>query len=108
MTVRMRSHPGGVDALVSTPAALALVTDGAKSIADNAAAVAPIGTGHLQRSYKSTPGRRTPTGVVATAYTDDVAGHMAEWGSVNNPAYAPLRRGAARAGFSTRLSGPRP
>lgn len=106
MSVRMRKQPGGVDALVSTPAALALVTEGAKSIADNAAAVAPVGTGHLRESYKSTPGRRIPTGVQATAYTDDIAGHMAEWGSVNNPAYAPLRRGAARAGFETKMAGP--
>ena len=32
-------------------------------------------------------------------YTDDIAGHLIEWGSVNNPPYAPLRRGVRAAGF---------
>lgn len=29
----------------------------------------------------------------------DFAGHLIEWGSRNNPPYAPLRRGAQAAGF---------
>lgn len=29
----------------------------------------------------------------------DRGGHLDEWGSVNNPAYAPLRTGIRRAGF---------
>lgn len=29
----------------------------------------------------------------------DYAAHLIEWGSVNNPPFAPLRRGAAAAGF---------
>lgn len=29
----------------------------------------------------------------------DHAGHLMEWGSVNNPAHAPLRRGAQAAGL---------
>jgi hypothetical protein len=29
----------------------------------------------------------------------DHAGHLLEWGSVNNPAHAPLRRGVLAAGF---------
>lgn len=31
--------------------------------------------------------------------TTDFAGHLIEWGSANNPVYAPLRRGARAAGF---------
>lgn len=29
----------------------------------------------------------------------DAGGHLDEWGSINNPAYAPLRNGVRRAGF---------
>lgn len=29
----------------------------------------------------------------------DAGGHLDEWGSVNNPAWAPLRNGVRRAGF---------
>lgn len=32
----------------------------------------------------------------------DHAGHLQEWGSVNNPAHAPLRRGVRAAGFRLR------
>lgn len=32
----------------------------------------------------------------------DVAGHLIEFGSVNNPAHAPLRRGARAAGLDLR------
>lgn len=31
--------------------------------------------------------------------TNDFAGHMVEWGSVNNPPYAPIRRGVKAAGL---------
>lgn len=32
----------------------------------------------------------------------DYGGHMAEWGSVNSPPYAPLRRGVEAAGLELR------
>jgi hypothetical protein len=31
--------------------------------------------------------------------TTDPFGHLVEWGSVNNPAYAPIRRGVSAAGL---------
>lgn len=34
-----------------------------------------------------------------TVYTDDPFGHLVEWGSANNPPYAPLRRGVQAAGL---------
>lgn len=34
--------------------------------------------------------------------TRDFAGHMVEWGSINNPPYAPLRRGVRAAGLELR------
>lgn len=34
----------------------------------------------------------------ATLYTDDPAGHLIEYGSVNNPPYAPLRKAAEAVG----------
>lgn len=62
----------------------------AAKIAERAGQIAPVGTGGYQGSLRSTSDDR---GVVAE--TTDVAGHIIESGSVNNPAYAPLRSAAA-------------
>lgn len=105
MTTRVIPDPDGIDQLLNEPAVLALVAKGAQDVAANARAIAPLGReGFLKRSYRATPARVSADGVTATAYTISMAGHWAEWGSVNNPPYAPLRRGAERLGFRTRLA----
>lgn len=40
-------------------------------------------------------------------YTIDIAGHLIEWGSVNNPAYAPFRRAVRSLGLRLQES-PKP
>lgn len=50
-------------------------------------------TGHYDRSLHTFDDRR---GI--GAQTDDVAGHIIEWGSVNNEPQAPMRTAAANAG----------
>lgn len=62
----------------------------AEDVAQNARDVAPVHTGAYRDSIK------TEGSVV---YSDDPFGHLVEFGSVNNPAYAPLRRGAEAAGL---------
>jgi hypothetical protein len=62
----------------------------AEEVAQAARDAAPVDTGHYRRSIK-TDGH--------IVYTDDVAGHLIEFGSAKNPPYAPLRRGAHAAGL---------
>lgn len=101
---RVVKRAEGIDELLNLPTVKGLVTSAAGEIARDAATLAPQRTGHLSRSYKRTVAVREPGRVVATAYTDDMAGHLAEWGSVKNPPYAPLRRAAERSRLRTRLA----
>ncbi len=62
----------------------------AERIVDRAGDLAPEHTGHYVDSLHV-----IQDGDRVVAATDDVAGHMVESGSVNNPAYSPLRRAAS-------------
>ena len=72
-------------------------TDGLMAVAElvveRAQARAPYRTGAYRRSLQTAQTR----GRVRVETTDPF-GHLVEWGSVNNPAYAPLRAGAADVG----------
>ena len=66
----------------------------AESVKDAARDVAPERTGAYKDSLAvSQDGMRT------AVITTDFAGHIIEFGSRNNPAYAPLRAGARKAGL---------
>lgn len=67
----------------------------AEQIAAAAREVAPERSGDYKDSIEvaQSAGR---TAVITT----DFAGHLVEFGSRNNPAYAPLRNGARKAGFA--------
>lgn len=102
--MKVTTDRDAADRLLNEPGVDPLVTGGAAAVARNARRIAPKGGPGpgLAESYKSTAAEETVRGVEATAYTDDFAGHLAEWGSINNPAYAPLRRGGEMAGFRFR------
>lgn len=102
----MTIHEDGVDDLLDAPAVLSVVSGAAVAVSTAASAIAPDGGAHrgVKESYKATKAVREPDRIVATAYSDDDFAHLVEWGSVNNPAYAPLRRGAERVGLRTKLA----
>lgn len=75
---------------VAGRAARPALKEAAAKIAERARQVAPIGTGHYMDSIRVEVDDR---GVVIES--TDVAGHIVESGSVNNPAYSPLRRAGA-------------
>lgn len=89
--------------LLAEPGVEPLVARGARAIARNASRIVPRNTGYAAKSYKTTPVAETARGIEATAYTSDYAGHLIEWGSINNPPYAPLRRGAEMTGLRLTL-----
>jgi protein gp37 len=62
----------------------------AGDVTDLAGALAAEDSGHYRRSLKTDWVQAGQ----ARAYTDDVAGHLIEFGGANNVAQAPLRRAA--------------
>ena len=69
----------------------------ANRVAYFARAAAPKRTLRYLRSIET-----FDTGVALGVTTTDPFGHLVEWGSVNNPPYAPIRRGAVAAGLELR------
>ena len=68
--------------------------ESARQVAVEVRAEAPVQTGDYRKSIRA---RRDMFNV--TVGTDDFAGHIIEWGSINSPAQAPLRRGILAAGL---------
>lgn len=80
------------------PAYRQLRRHAARAAAGAARAIAPVGrTGDYQDSIDD----REYGDEVVVESTDPFA-HLVEFGSVNNPAYAPLRRGVRAAGLDLR------
>lgn len=65
----------------------------ADEVARRAALRAPYKTGHYRSSLRAVEERGK-----VRAETTDRFGHLVEWGSRNNPAYAPLRSAGADVG----------
>jgi hypothetical protein len=55
-------------------------------------------THHYERSIGWAVGRDV-TGILGRVFTTDIADHIVEFGSINNPAYAPLRNGVESTGL---------
>lgn len=66
----------------------------AEGVKDAAQEVAPERTGSYRDSIEV-----EQSGSETAVVTKDFAGHLVEFGSINNPAYAPLRNGARKAGL---------
>jgi hypothetical protein len=65
-----------------------------KQAAAEARSIAPVVTGAYKRSIWADRGT-----FEVTVGSHDPFGHMIEWGSINNEAYAPIRRGVLAAGL---------
>lgn len=76
--------------IMDGPKYAAVMNANAAAVLAAAVAVAPVHTGYYKRKL-----RRRGARVMAT----DPFGHLVEWGSANNPPYAPLRRGVLAAGL---------
>jgi hypothetical protein len=93
-----RRNPRAIAELRLDPKYRLLRRAAARAAAEAARQVAPVGaTGAYQRSI-----RVGEEGDVVAVTSSDAFAHLVEFGSVNNPAYAPLRRGARAAGLDLR------
>jgi hypothetical protein len=91
---RFKPNPALVPELEAGAAFQALLEGKAGEVRSGAEAAAPVHTGHYKdRFYQSKLARGYRVG------NTDFAAHIVEWGSVNNPPYAPLRRGVQAAGL---------
>lgn len=73
---------------------LAAMEEAANAVLAAIAAAAPVRSGYYVDSLSV-----SIDGDVITVGTTDFAGHMVEWGSINNAPYAPVRRGVLAAGL---------
>jgi len=90
MSRRMRKNPAFEKEMRAQPSFQLGMRERALAVARITAAGAPDHTGAFKRSI----------GVSGTAVTtSDPFWHLIELGSVNNPPYAPMRRGAIAAGL---------
>lgn len=92
-----RPNPRFIAEMSKQPAVRRAIEQAAREVKSQAVAASPRGTGHYAGRFKVTTGA---DGVFLG--NDDFAAHMVEFGTVNNPPYAPLRRGvrAARLRFT--------
>jgi hypothetical protein len=80
------------------PGVRALRIEKAKDVKARAQAIAPHGPTGMYRRLLDTYESLGMIGVTSK----DFAGHMVEWGSQNNPIYAPIRRAVLAAGLTLR------
>lgn len=101
MAVRFKLNQAGVDDLVQSAGAdraLEMVAGVIKRrVEDEAAGFAR--TRAYSRSIRTTRAAPTLEGNQITVYSEDPFAHLIEWGSVKNPAYAPLRRAVTGIGM---------
>jgi hypothetical protein len=93
---RFKRNPGLVKQLAREPWAREMLRENAEAVEREAKRNSPLGSsfvGYYDR-FVTRVHRDS-----ATVGNQDFAAHLVEWGSINNPAYAPLRRGVAAAGL---------
>ncbi len=87
-------NPDFLEEVAAEPGVLNAIGEATEAVASAAQDAAPVGTGDyvdsIEHEVADGKGR---------VFTTDFAGHIVEWGSVNNPPYAPLRTGARNAGL---------
>jgi Bacteriophage HK97-gp10, putative tail-component len=96
--VRFVPDPQGLAALASTPDMATFVTHVTDSLRDTARSITPRKTGHLADSY-TTDVEHTPRGVVGTLGNTARYATPIEFGGVNNPPFAPMRKAARSLGL---------
>jgi hypothetical protein len=93
-----KRNPHLIEEIRKMPGYHASAVSAGKAIQAAAEALSPPRI--MRRSPRAFVTEATPDGARVT--NTDYGAHIAEYGSVNNPAYAPLRRGTQAAGFELR------
>jgi len=96
--MRFDLNPGALVELLSEREAVAYWEDATQALADEARAGSPQRTGKFSRSF-TTDVSVGATGPVGTLGNTDPGAVPIEFGSVNNPPFAPMRRAARSLGL---------
>lgn len=110
MAVRFRLRQRGVDEITQSAKVKAYL-ESAGSIVKNmveSQAASFAHTRYFARHIVKGPIRQGTKGPKLTVYSTDFAAHIVEFGSINNPAYAPFRRACAALGLKLTGGGDRP
>lgn len=91
---RFRKNPALKLEVAKLPGAHVALEEAAQAVAQITRTLAPRGSGGYRRSIGVERDADS-----TTVYTTDIAGHIVEFGSANNPAYAPIRRAVRAAGL---------
>ena len=104
MSVRVIFSQPAIKALGSDPMMRAPVSTAVREVVNRAQASSPFLTGHYKRSLRAGDPVADGRSVVASVGSVGEPGSVAiEFGSVNNPAYAPITKGVRATGL--RLEG---
>lgn len=96
----------GLGDFLETAAAKRHLTTVAERVADAARSEGQriAKTGRFARSIEVLPPEPTPTGLKVTVTSSDPDAHLIEWGSKNNPPYAPFRKAINTVGLKLKTS----
>lgn len=96
--MRVEINGGSMATFLATdPTMQTLLRGRTEAVTTQAEANAPVKTGYFRRHFEMRPYR----GGFRVWDTDPFA-HLVEWGSINNPAYAPIRRAVRSSGLRYR------
>lgn len=94
MTVKVEIDGKSLQAYLQAGEAKEVLRGETREILQDAVAGAPVNTGNYKRFLQMKEFR---SGYRVVSF--DTFGHLIEFGSVNNPAYAPIRHAAEASGF---------
>lgn len=102
--MKFNLHESGVADVVKSVRTVAALTDLADRTKGEVESQAQRfrHTGRFAESIETTTVERTPRGLSTTVHSTDPDAHLVEWGSKNNPPYAPLRKAASSLGLRLR------
>lgn len=109
MAVRFRLNQSGVLELTNSARVVAYL-DTAGDVVKQTVEAQSAGfahTRHFSRSIRKTGVTKGATGPRITVFSTDWFAHGIEYGSINNPAYAPFRRACASLGLRVKGGGER-
>lgn len=92
----IKLNPNLVRELAREPWAREMLQENVDAVKTGAERNSPLGSDFVGYQGRFKTRVSTATGTVGNT---DVAAHLIEYGSVNNPPYAPLRRGVSAAGL---------
>ena len=106
--MKFRLNGPGVDQAIRQVGVVRFLNEVADRVVQGVESAAPERTGKFAGSITKTAPMPDRRGVQVTVYSTDWAAHLVEFGSVNNPAYAPFRRAASSLGLRLKGGGGRP